>query len=88
MSKCTHMADGDSKSVYLKNTLTALRHQWKWSVAGHELSQGASNLDQPWDKLARSRECWERAITRDTELEVKTADAVKNLSRQGWTCKT
>ena len=55
---CTHMADGESKTVYLKNILTALRQQWKWSVAGHELSQGARKQDQPWDKFARSRECW------------------------------
>ena len=66
------MGDLDSKSVYLKNTLTALRQPWKWSVVDRELSQGARNLDQQWDKLAKIREHWERAITRDTELELKS----------------
>ena len=49
--------------------------------------------NQPWNKLAKRRECRERAITRDTELELEKlqfminevpeiAYAVMNLSRQ------
>ena len=60
---------------------------------GREPSQGARNLDRQWDKLAKIRKHWERAITRDTELELENcssmtnevpeiAYAEKNLSRQ------
>ena len=69
------MGDEDSKSVYLKNTLTALRHPWKWSVVERELSQGARMLDQQWDKLAKIREHWERTITQDTELELENCSS-------------
>ena len=65
----THMGDEDFKSVDLKNILTALRQPWKWLVVDREPSQGARNLDQQWDELAKIREHWERTITRDTELE-------------------
>ena len=30
--------------------------------------QGSRKQDQPWDKLAKSRDCWERPNTRDAEL--------------------
>ena len=83
----------DSKFAYLKSTLTALQQQWKWSVAGHELFQGARKLDQQWGELARNTECWERPSTAKYRAGVgklqfminevpEIAYAVKNLSRQ------
>ena len=81
-----HTGDGDAKSVYLNNTLTALRQPWKWLVVDRELSQGARNLDQQWDNLAKMREQWERTITRDTELELKTAVHDQRSARDTLRC--
>ena len=64
------MADVDSKSVYLKSSSTVSQQPWKWSVAGHELHQGARKLDQQCDKLAKIRERWQRVHTCGTELEL------------------
>ena len=86
------MAD-DSKSVYFKSTSTAFRQQWKWSVVGHELSQGARSQDQLWDKLAKIRVHWgendhSRYSAGDGKLQFminevpEIAYAVKKLSRQ------
>ena len=66
---------GDSKSVYLKNTLTALRQPRKWLVVDREPSQGARNPDKQRDELAKIREHWERTITRDTELELENCSS-------------
>ena len=51
--KCTHMADEESMSVYLKNMLTALRHPWKWLVVGHDSSQGVIDQDQQRDGVGK-----------------------------------
>ena len=69
------MGDEDSKSVYLKNILTALRHPWQWLVVDRDSSQGVRDLDQQRDELAKIREHWERMITRDTELELENCSS-------------
>ena len=42
------------------------------SLALWPITPLSQNLDQQWDKLAKIREHWERAITRDTELELES----------------
>ena len=69
------MEDEDSKSVYLKNILKALRHPWKWFVVDRDSSQGVRDLDQQLDELAKIREHWVRMITGDTELELENCSS-------------
>ena len=84
--------DEDSKSGYLKDMLTALRHPWKWSVVDREPSQGVRDLDQQRDELAKIRTLGandhsrHRAGVGKLQFMInevpETAYAVKNLSRQ------
>ena len=68
------MGDEDSKSVYLKKTSTVSPQPWKWSVAGHDLSLGATDHSRY------------RAGVGQLQFMIKevpeVAHAVKNLLRQ------
>ena len=87
----THERRG-SKSVYLKNILTALRHPWKRLVVDRDSSQGVRDLDQQRDELAKIREQGANDHSRfragDGKLQFminevpEIASAGKNLSRQ------
>ena len=87
------MGDEDSKSVYLKNILTALRHPWKWLVVDREPCQGARNLDQQWGQVGQDQRTLGanyhsgyRAGVGKLQFMInevpEIANALKNLSRQ------
>ena len=69
-----HTGDEDSKSFspqeYFDSMATAME-----MVVDREPSQGARDLDQQWDKLAKVREHWERTITRDIEPDLENCSS-------------
>ena len=80
-------ADGDSKSVYINISSTALQQQWKWSVAGPGLKKAGPTVGQVGQEQRllgatespEMQSCsWKTAVYDQRS----TAYAVKNLSRQ------
>ena len=78
------MGDEDSKSVYLKNTLTVLRQSWTWSVVDRGMSLGTS-----WPcERSRDMQSWSwKAAVHDQRSAGDTLRSEKFVKATGETVR-